>query len=149
MQLFVSLSLNNELIYIDTNCYIDYFESRTDGLRPLGDFSYNLIRKAMNCDYCIALSSLVYEEMKYLGYVKKFDELVKMLDELDKIVYVEPTEADSVKAKDLATRYHTPLNDTKHLILATRLNCSCLVTRNIKHFSRLFRLLEIRLPESL
>ncbi|MBD3304093.1 hypothetical protein GF343_03035 [Candidatus Woesearchaeota archaeon] len=54
-----------KLIYVDTNIYIDYFDGRTDYLRPPGEFAYQLLKRTFNCEFRIIVSSLVVDEIEY------------------------------------------------------------------------------------
>jgi len=67
------------LIYLDTNIYMDYFENRSDGLRPLGDFAFNLLRRCFECEFSIASSVLVAKEAEHNGYGGELQRLNKKL----------------------------------------------------------------------
>ena len=141
--------MNNELIYIDSNCYIDHFEGRVDNLRPLGDFAYNLIKKAIECEYKIIISSLVIDELEFNGFGEKIKELINDLKEVEKLVYAEETEEDDKKARSIKKDKQTSLNDTKHAVIASRKKAKYLVTRNIKDFEKLQNLVKLKFPENL
>lgn len=141
--------MDNELIYPDTNFYIDYFENRVDRLRPLGEFAYNLLRKSMLCEYKIILSSLVIDELEFNGYGEKIKDLIKSLKDLDKIIFIKESEDDDRKARKLKKERNTSLNDTKHAILAQKSKALFLVTRNMNDFTELQDLIQLKYPENL
>jgi hypothetical protein len=49
--------------YVDTCIWLDLLEDRTDGLRPLGEFAFQFIKKAMRHGDTIIYSSLVLGEL--------------------------------------------------------------------------------------
>jgi rRNA-processing protein FCF1 len=53
----------NELIYLDTNIYLDYLESREDRLRPLGEFAFRLLQRTLKCEFKIVISDVVNKEL--------------------------------------------------------------------------------------
>ncbi len=141
--------MNDELIYLDTNIYMDYLENRTDRLRPIGEFAFNLIRKSINCEYKIIISSLVILELKFNGYNQKIQELIHGLKMFNKLVYIQEAEEDDKKARQIRREMQTPLNDMKHAVIAHRMKAKFLVTRNIKDFERLHWLVSVIYPENL
>lgn len=136
-------------IYIDTNIYIDFFDNRSDRLRPLGEFAYNLLRRTFECEFRIIISGLVLEELDYNTYNEKAKELIKNLEEKNKIIDVKTTQEDKKIAREIKKQRKTEFNDTLHAVIAKRLKAEYLVTRNIKHFSKLIDLVDVCYPESL
>lgn len=141
--------MNNELIYIDTNCYIDHFEGRVDKLRPLGEFAYNLIRKSIECEYKIIISNLVIDELEFNGYGDKIQELIRDLKALQKVITIEVTAEDEAKTLKIRKERNTAFNDTKHAVVANRAKAKFLVTRNTKDYEELQDLVELKYPENL
>lgn len=137
------------LIYLDTNIYLDHLDGRTDHLRPLGEFAFELLRRTFQCEFKIVLSSLVLDELNFLNYTEKIKELLSHLKELDKLVYLEETEEDVKEASQIVKESKTSWNDTKHAVLAKRASVGFFVTRNIKDFENLQHLIEVKLPEEL
>lgn len=141
--------MNDELIYIDTNCYMDYFENRRDNLRPLGDFAYNLLRKSIECEYKIIISSLVIDELEANGFGSKILGLIKDLREINKIVYSEECKEDEESARAIRKDRKTPFKDTKHAVISHRCGAKFFVTRNMKDFAELNDLVILKYPENL
>lgn len=128
---------------------MDYFENRIDKIRPLGEFAFQLIKRTLQCEFKIILSNLVIDELKFNGAGSKIKELTDELKKSNKLVYTEESENDDQKARELKQKFKTPLNDTKHIILAKRMGADFLVTRNIKDYGELQNLVKIKLPENL
>ncbi|MBI2129603.1 PIN domain-containing protein [Candidatus Woesearchaeota archaeon] len=141
--------MNNEPIYLDTNIYIDHFESRIDRLRPLGEFAYNLLRKSMECEYRIIISNLVIDELEFAGFKEKIRELIQDLMALDKVIAVEVTAEDEEKTRKIRKERNTTFNDTKHAVIANRVNVKFFVTRNMEDFVELQDLVKLKYPENL
>ncbi len=136
-------------IYLDTNIYIDYFDGRSNGLRPLGDFAYELLRRTFQCEFVIIISPLVLDELFYNTYEKKINRLMKDLKEESKVISITETETDRMEARMLAKQRKTDFNDTLHTVLASRVKADFLVTRNIQHFAQLHDLINVCYPENL
>ena len=137
------------LIYIDTNVYIDLFEKRTDRLRPLDEFAFQLFRRVFDCEFNIVISSLVVEELEHNLHAEDIAKLKENLAENKKCVFVVETDSDEKEAAMLAAARKTSFNDTKHAVLAWRAGAKYLVTRNVEDFSRLHDIVKIALPESI
>jgi predicted nucleic acid-binding protein len=136
--------MDNELIYLDTNIYMDYFLIREDRLRPLSDFAFELLRKTFQCEYKIAISDWLLFELENNIPIEKINELLNDLKDLDKLVKVERTDGDIVEAKK-----HKNWKDALHAVLAKKSGAVYLVTRNVEDFFDVQNLIEIKLPENL
>ncbi len=141
--------MTKPLLYIDTNVYIDHFDGRNDYLRPLGEFAFQLLQKAGQCEFDIAISSFVIEELKHHVSEQRIFELVGGLQKLRKIFSMNHTPDDERVASRLSHIRKTSFPDTLHVILAKKMNATYVVTRNIKDFEKLSDIVPIRLPESL
>ncbi|MBW2990092.1 type II toxin-antitoxin system VapC family toxin [Candidatus Woesearchaeota archaeon] len=136
-------------IYIDSNIYIDYFDGRSNGLRPLGEFAFSVLRKTFECEFVIIISGLVLDELDYNTYKEKGRELMKDLKEKNKVIEIKQGKEDIKLARNISKQRKTSYNDTLHAVIAKRLKAEYLVTRNIKHFSKLIDLVDVCYPESL
>ena len=119
----------SELIYIDTNVWIDFFLNRNDGLRPLGDFAHELLIKTSQCKYEIVISDWLLKELTKTDHIGQYKELEGQLLEMGKIKYVRTEHRDIFSAKQ-ERHWH----DALHEILAIKSKALYLVTRNIKDF---------------
>ena len=119
----------SELIYIDTNVWIDFFLNRKDKLRPLGDFAHELLIKTTQCKYNIVISDWLLKELTKTNHINSYKELEKQLLNLNKIEYIKTDYKDISYAKK-EKHWH----DALHEILAIKSNALYLVTRNLKDF---------------
>ena len=136
-------------VYIDTNVYIDYFLNRTDKLRPLGDFAFNLIKKIVIEEYKLIISDLVILELEHNGFEKQVKILLEKLKENNNLTFVTSIEEDNVKTNKIVKERKTSFNDTKHAIISNRAKADYFVTRNIRDFENLNDLVNPVYPESL
>ena len=120
----------SELIYIDTNIYIDYFLNRKDNLRPLGDFAHELFIKTSQCKYKIIISDWLEKELTKTNHIDSYKELKNHLIELNKITYVK-TEFKEISC----AKKHQHWHDALHEMLAIKANAVYFVTRNIRDFT--------------
>ena len=68
-----------QFIYIDTNVWIDFWEDRRDNIRPLGEFAFQLLKKAYECKYRIIVSGLVIDELDLFYSKETIIEIMKNL----------------------------------------------------------------------
>lgn len=132
----------SQLIYVDTNVYLDYLFNRKDRLRPLGDFAFELMRKTVSCEYTILISDAVIDELENHVTKEKIFSLITMLRK--KLVTIRREEQDIRDAKNISRRNCW---DALHYVLAKRGGAELIVTRNVQYFA--FSELEIKLPENL
>jgi len=136
--------MNNELIYLDINIYMDYFLIREDRLRPLSDFAFELIRKAIECQYRIAISDWVLFELEKRIPTERINTLLDDLKDLNKLVVVRKHNNDISRSKK-----YNHWKDALHAILAKKCGAVYLVTRNIKDFTEVQDLIDVKFPENL
>ena len=139
----------SELIYIDTNVFMDHFDGRVDKLRPLGEFAFQLLKKAVECKFDIIISTLVLKELIYNSYKNQIEILLPSLDEKGKIFRAEITQEDVEKARKICNERRTHYNDTLHAVIANKMRAKYLVTRNIRDFVELQDLVNVVFPENL
>ena len=136
-------------LYLDTNIYIDYFDGRVDNLRPLGEFAFNLLKRVLECEFQIIISSLVLDELEYNTYKENMLSLIKDLKDKNKLLIIDVNEEDIKNANKVKKERKTSYNDTLHAVLANRIKADFLVTRNLKDFEELQDLIKVVLPENL
>ncbi len=136
-------------LYLDSNIYIDYFDGRVDNLRPLGEFAFNILKRALEGEFQIIISSLVLDELNYNTYKENIASLIKDLKDKNQLITIEVTEEDTNKAKKIKNDKKTQYNDTLHAVLASRIKADFLITRNLKDFEELHNLVKVVFPENL
>ena len=120
--------------YPDTSIWLDFFENRNEPNLPKGDWAHKLLDKiTQNNDKIIYSDNNIYE-LNMIGY--STHELGAVLQPLKPIlIFVESTEKQISKAKDLSLKRNIPKRDALHALIA-RDNKSILVTLD-RHFQKL------------
>lgn len=132
-------------IYIDANVYLDYFEDRTDGIRPLGEFAFQVFKRALRCEFEIVISNKIMNEIdNHCRTAARLNALFEELLKKQKLIRINATIEEKNKAKE-----HEAHNDLLHYLLAERTGCKFIVTRNIQHFSDFPGFVKAVLPEEI
>ena len=128
--------------YLDTNIWLDYFENRSDGLSPLGEFAFQFLKNCITFNCKIYYSNFILFELKNKLSENDFFKNVDFIKE--NLVFIESTKDDWNKAQNLNENITLHSADALHLILAKNNDC-ILITRD-KHFD-FVDLIEIKKPE--
>ena len=123
--------------YVDTCIWRDYWENRSDGLRPLGEFAFQFF-KNLDVDDVVIVSDVVINELLKCYTPTTVEEVFSITR---KIIRVCITKEEDARARILSNALSIPLGDAMHQIIAEREH-AIVVTRD-KHF------ISRRLPEEL
>lgn len=133
--------------YVDSCIWLDLLEDRTDGLRPLGEFAFQFIKKAMKQRNTVLYSRSVLKELnKQYPEATIEEHCFKQLRTRRLLEYAETTQKQADEAKHIAKERGLPTDDALHAILA-RDNQATLVTRDA-HFTALADITESVKPEN-
>ena len=133
------------IIYCDTNFYLDYFYDRRDKFRPLGEFAFQVIQRALSCEFKFIISDWLIVELEKNHAKQKMNDLLIELRKKDKIIETQITREDERLARSLPTHFE----DALHAAIAIRAKAECIVTTNIKDFLPLTEKIECILPQYL
>ena len=128
--------------YLDTNIWLDYFENRSDGVRPLGEFAFNFLKNCILHKCNIFYSDFNLFELKNKLSNNDFYKYSNVFKE--NMIFIKSTKKDWEEAKQISKKINLHKADSLHLILAIKNKCT-LITRD-KHFD-LIDLIEIKKPE--
>lgn len=130
--------------YVDSCIWIDYFENRTDGLKPLGEFAFQFFKMCKLTKSKIYFSNLVYAEL--VGYLSK-EKINILLNDFSKIlIFFEYSNTQIASAKKLSNQLDSiHFSDSLHAVIAKNNGC-VLVTRD-NHFNELYFFVKIVKPE--
>ncbi len=123
-------------VYLDTNIYLDYLENRSDNLRPLGEFAFQLLTRSIACEFKIIISDIVLKELDKYITKEKIKQILTPLSRKDKIISVTSKFKHKRKARSIKRQFGIPFFDALHYILAKENNAEYLIT-NDKHFFEL------------
>lgn len=130
-------------VYCDTNIFIDYFDERSDRLRPLKDFAFEFFSRGWNCSFELIVSDWLLTELKQNLEEKQINEIFNRFKEKNKLILIKEEKGDRDKARKISEHWQDPL----HAILANKSQADYLATRNIKDFSDCEKLVKIVFPE--
>ena len=130
--------------YVDTSVWRDFLEDRSDGLKPLGEFAFQFLKKCLKEKAQVVFSGIVLKE---LLPVFSEAEIAKRLFEFKEIIVdIDCSSAQKREAVNfwLKTGKRFPYSDVLHAIIA-RDNNAVLVSRD-RHFWEI-GIVECVLPE--
>lgn len=123
-----------ERFYFDTSIWLDFLEKRDEPDIPKGTWAKELIKKIIKEKNKILFSDNNMLELITRGYLEfEIEEFLAKLSPI--IIYIEATEKEIGKAKDLAQKRGLPKRDALHALIA-RDNNSILITLD-NHFKKL------------
>ena len=132
--------------YLDTCIWRDYFEDRKDGIRPLGEFAFQFLKKSKGEKSVILVSDIVLGE---LAKELSEDHVKTMFSGFEEIVvFINHSKGQAQEARVLLKKfeYAFPFADILHCILA-RDEGAVMMTRD-KHFWEI-GLVDVFMPEDL
>ena len=135
-----------EKYYLDTSIWLDFFENRNEPNLPKGEWAHKLLNKiTQNNDRIIYSDNTIYE-LSIIGYpTYELDSILQPLKPI--LIFVESTEKEISKAKDISLKRNIPKRDALHALIA-RDNKSILVTLD-RHFQKLSDIIKIKRPQDL
>ncbi len=132
--------------YPDTSIWLDFFEERDEPNFPKGEWAHRLIAQIIEEDDKIIYSDHIILELEGVDYT--LQEIEDMLFPLKQIlIFVESTEKQLKKAKDLSAKRKIPKGDALHALIA-RDNKAIMVTLD-RHFQSLRDITEPKRPKDL
>ena len=132
--------------YLDTAIWMDYFENRGNGIKPLGEFAFLFLKKCEREGARVIVSDKVTEELE--AYYSE-QQIRLMLSSFGGVlVKVNHTEKQAREAFALLKKFkrEIPFADILHSIIA-RDESAVLVTRD-RHFESIGSA-KVRSPEEL
>ena len=132
--------------YLDTSIWLDLFENRDKPNLQKGKLTKELINKIIKDNDKIVYSDLTITELNTAGYSSfEVEEMLKSLKHL--LIFIEATERQIGKSKDLSTKRNIPRGDALGAILARNAN-AVLIARD-KHFQKILDIIKPKKPEEI
>ncbi|MBI2448819.1 PIN domain-containing protein [Candidatus Pacearchaeota archaeon] len=132
--------------YFDTSIWLDFFENRNEPKLPKGKLAHALIKNLIQKSNKIVYSDLTLSELEYVGYsLYELDEMFLPLKPF--LIFLESTEKQIGKAKDLSAKRNVPKGDALHALIA-RDSKSILITRDI-HFQKMLDIIKPVRPQEI
>ena len=135
-----------EKYYFDTSIWLDFLENRDEPNMPKSEWARKLVNKISEENGRVILSDNNVLELEDIGYSKH--EIEDLLSSLKQFInYIESTEKQIGKAKDLSQKRNIPKRDALHAIIA-RDSKAVLVTFD-NHFKKLIDISKPHNPRDL
>ncbi len=132
--------------YLDTSIWLDFFENRNEPNLPKGDWEHKLLDKTTKNNDKIIYSDIVIFELGLVGYTPR--EIEGLFEKIKPILtFLESTEKQARRAKDLSLKRKVPKGDALHALIA-RDNKTTLVTLD-NHFKKLLDITKAKRPQDL
>jgi len=130
--------------YLDTSVWRDYFEDRSDGIRPLGEFASRFLQDCIACHCTLLYSETVLYELGRDYSAEKIRELFSPLAE--SLEFAEISKEQDREAKSLVP-FKRPAHyaDILHAILAR--DCKAIMIARDRHFDCLEDIVAVLKPE--
>ena len=134
------------LFYVDTNIWIDYFENRSDGLRPLGEWANQFFIQCKQFHAHIVVSDHVLNELSQFYTPQQLDLFFESFGKL--IVNISTKNNQLVEAKNIERSFPESHHaDILHAIIARDMN-ALVITRD-KGFYSLSKIVRVARPEEI
>ena len=128
--------------YLDTSIWLDFFEERGDN----GKYAKKLLTKIMNMDDKIVYSDVILFELNLRGYNRyELSDMFRLIKPA--LLFVEASQNQTGRAKDIALKRKIPKRDALHAIIA-RDNNAILVTLD-RHFQKILDIAKPKRPQDL
>jgi len=131
-------------IYCDTNILLDYFGSRKDRFRDLGEFAFQIFRRTLDCEFELIISDWLLYELKNYVPPEKLKDFLEEFKKKNKIIKINKTDEDIKKAKEISSHFQ----DILHQLLAKKAGAKYLLTRDIQGYV-MMEGLEVKFPENI
>lgn len=116
------------MIYVDTNVLMDFLLGRDKS-------AFQLLMRAISCEFCILVSNIVAKELHFNGFDTEMKNLFSILKNMDKLIYDCALDSDHITALEIIKNHPTHYADALHKTIAKRNNVRYFVTKNIKDFA--------------
>ena len=133
--------------YLDTSIWRDYYENRTDNLRPLGEWALELFKMIRDNKDKIICSDIVISELSNYFSKEEVKKILQIAQDKNLLEMKESQPEQVQEAMKLSRALNIPRGDCLHAILA-RDNKAILVARD-NHFEQLRTIVDIKKPEEL
>lgn len=134
--------------YLDTAIWRDYLEERGDGIRPLGEFAFQFLRKCDETGAEIIVSNVVTLELEKYIPKERLDEMFSPFKGMIREIIASKEQYFEAKKEQEKRKRIIPLMDVLHAIIA-RDNKAVLIARDKHFFEELTSIVEVQKPEDL
>lgn len=134
--------------YLDTAIWRDYFEDRRDGIRPLGEFAFQFLKKCIESGAEILVSDAVIFELEARLSKERVKEIFSSFRSIIRKVAADVGQVSEARKEWQKRNKALPFKDALHAIIA-RDNNAVLVARDNHFFDMLTSIVEVKKPEEI
>jgi len=137
-------------VLVDSNIFLDYYLDRRDGMLPLGEFAFQFIKRALECEFFLIVCRECVEEVSFSLGVNEEDVYKKVLKELiekHKLEVIDPSPKIKETALIASRKRNIPYNDALFAFVSKEIGVA-VITRD-KHFFELKDIATAIKPEEL
>lgn len=134
--------------YLDTAIWRDYFEDRKDGIRPLGEFAFQFLKKCTEIGAEILVSDTVVFELEARLSKERVKEIFSSFGGIIKKIAANSGQLSEARKEWQKRNKALPFKDVLHAIIA-RDNDAVLVARDNHFFDMLTSIVEVEKPEDI
>lgn len=137
-------------VLVDSNIFLDFYLDRRDNLLSLGEFAFQFVKRAVECEFVFIVCDLILEELENALKIK-VEQIMKLvfleLVKKRKLLIVDYSDELALEAKAISRERQLPLNDCVFALIAKENNV--FVVSRDKHFKELEDTVESFKPEEL
>jgi rRNA-processing protein FCF1 len=134
--------------YLDTAIWRDYFEDRKDGIRPLGEFAFQFLKKCEKKGCKVLVSDTVVLELKVYFPEEKVKQIFSSFQGIIQNIVATEEQVSEAKTEWSERRKIVPFKDVLHAVLAKH-HCAVLIARDNHFFDELSSIAEPEKPEDI
>lgn len=101
---------------------MDYFLRRSHKYIPYDEFSYQILNRAIDCEFVIVISDILIIELQKFVKIDELNEILYSLKLKHKIQKI------NLDKRNIVSKLHFP--DSAHVYMAKKLNCAYFVTND-------------------
>ncbi len=134
--------------YLDTSIWRDYFEDRSDGIMPLGEFAFQFLKNCTETGAEILVSDIVVFELEARLSKERVKEIFSSFRSIIRKVAANAKQVSEAREEWKKRNKALPFKDVLHAIIA-RDNNAILVARDNHFFDMLTSIVEVKKPEDI
>lgn len=136
-------------VFVDSNIFLDYYFDRKNHIKPLGEFAFQFIKRALACEFELVICDRVLDEIKRKLELNSLEVERRIFHELNsakKLEIIDYSDQQALEAKQLGKNTGFPINDCLYAVIARDLTIP-IVSRD-NHFKEIL-FVEVFSPEEL
>ncbi len=134
--------------YLDSCIWLDYFGDRKDGLRPLGEFAFQFLKKCENNNFSVLVSDTVVLELETILPKEQVKEIFSSFKRIIQKVNASAEEVSEARKEWNKRSKNIPFKDILHAIISKN-NNAVIISRDRHFLEDLSLIVEVQKPENL